>query len=68
MVMKIEELKTIGNLIAKRGKEECVMSLNTVLIVNAMVLANDLPLQTSQQNNVPGKAIDSLAFIATTIS
>lgn len=68
MVMKIEELKTIGNLIARRGKEECVMSLNTVFIVNAMVLANDLPLQTSQRNNVPGKAIDSLAFIATTIN
>lgn len=48
MVMKVEELKTVVNLIAKRGKEERVMSLNTVLGVNAMVLANDLPLQTSQ--------------------
>lgn len=62
MVMKVEELKTVVNLIAKRGKEERVMSLNTVLGVNAMVLANDLQLQTSQWNKVPGKAVDSLFF------
>lgn len=66
--MKVEDLKIVANLIAKRGKEEWVMSLNTVLSVNAVVLANDLPLQTPQWNNVPGKAIDSLAFITTKIS
>lgn len=68
MVMKVEELKTVVNLIAKRGKEEWVMILNTVLSVNTMVLANDLVLQTSQWNSVPGKTTDSLAFITTTIS